>query len=138
MIARELEFEDTFESGELDTGRWLPYYLPHWSSRERAAARYEVGSGLTLRIDPDQEPWCPEYDDGVRVSSLQTGSFAGRVGSPTGQHRFHPEAVVREEQPELRLYTPRYGRFELRARASDDPDAMVALWMIGFEDEPQR
>lgn len=134
----QLEFEDTFEGGELDQSRWLPYYLPHWSSRERAAARYEVGGGLTLRIDQDQPPWCPEYDDGVRVSSLQTGSFAGPLGSPIGQHRFHPEAVVREEQPELRLYTPLYGRIELRAAASDDADAMVALWMIGFEDEPER
>jgi hypothetical protein len=29
------------------------------------------------------------------VSSLQTGVFAGPVGSAIGQHRFHPEAVVR-------------------------------------------
>ena len=112
----------------------LPYYLPHWSSRERAAARYEVGGGrLRLLIEAGQEPWCPELDGEIRVSSLQTGCFAGPVGSTVGQHRFHPDAVVREEQPDVRLYTPQYGRIELRARASADPDAMVALWMIGFE-----
>jgi hypothetical protein len=36
------------------------------------------------------------------------------------------------------LYTPRYGLFELQARALDDPANMVALWMIGYEDRPSR
>ena len=135
----ELEFEETFESDTLYLDRWLPYYLPHWSSRRRSAARYAVGGGtLRLLIEADQEPWCPEFDGQVRVSSLQTGEFAGPVGSPVGQHRFTPEAVVREAQPNARLYTPQYGWIELRARASADPRAMVALWMIGYEDEPDR
>lgn len=135
----ELEFEDDFAGARLDTGRWLPYYLPHWSSRDRAAARYTLGDGtLCLRITAAQEPWCPEFDGDVRVSSLQTGVFAGPLGSPVGQHRFSPLAVVREEQEPLRLYTPHYGRIELRARATADERAMVALWMIGYEDEPHR
>lgn len=133
-----LEFEDSFGGAELDRSRWLPYYLPHWSSRERAAARYELGGRLRLVIDADQEPWCPEWDGEVRVSSLQTGQFSGALGSGVGQHRFDPRAVVREEQENVRLYTPQYGRVELRARATDDPDAMVALWLIGYEDEPER
>jgi hypothetical protein len=37
------EFEDRFEGPELDARKWLPHYLPQWSSRERASARYEVG-----------------------------------------------------------------------------------------------
>jgi hypothetical protein len=135
----ELEFEDTFEGEALDLDRWLPYYLPHWSSRERSAARYEIAGGfLRLLIDADQQPWCPEFDGQTRVSSLQTGAFAGRVGSTIGQHRFTPDARVREAQPNVRLYTPRYGRIELRAKASDDPRTMAALWMIGYEDEPHR
>jgi glycosyl hydrolase family 16 len=134
-----LEFEDTFEGGELGLERWLPYYLPHWSSRERSAARYEIGDGaLQLKIDADQEPWCPELDGDVRVSSLQTGAYAGPVGGAIGQHRFSPAAVVRQAQPNVRLYTPQFGRIEVRARASADPQTMVALWMIGYEDEPQR
>lgn len=135
----ELEFEDTFEGGELDLNRWLPYYLPQWSSRERSAAHYKIdGSALRLLIEADQEPWCPDLDGEIRVSSLQTGAFAGPVGSELGQHRFNPAAVVREAQPNVRLYTPQYGRIELRAKASDDPQTMVALWMIGYEDEPER
>jgi hypothetical protein len=138
-VRYELEFEDTFEGDALDRGRWLPYYLPHWSSRTRAAARYEVGGGaLRLLIEAGQQPWCPELDGEVRVSSLQTGAFAGPVGTAIGQHRFDPEAVVREAQPNVRLYTPQFGRIELRARATDDPAAMAALWMIGYEDEPER
>ncbi len=137
--AYELEFEDGFEGPDLDERRWLPYHLPQWSSREHAAARYQVGGGLLrLRIDADQEPWAPELDGETRVSSLQTGLFAGPVGSAVGQHRFSPDAVVREAQRNVRLYTPQYGLVEVRLRASDDPLSMAALWMIGYEDEPQR
>ena len=126
-MAWELEFDETFEGETLDPTRWLPYYLPHWSSRERAAARYELGGGeLRLLIEEDQEPWCPELDGEIRVSSLQTGAL-------DGQHRFDAAAVVREEQQPARLYTPRYGRIEIRCRATDDPDAMVALWMFGYD-----
>jgi len=135
----ELEFEDTFEGDDLDLGRWVPSYLPQWSSRARSAARYEVSDGrLRLRIDHDQEPWCPELDGDVRVSSLQTGVFAGPVGSAIGQHRFRRGVVVREAQENVRLYTPQYGRIELRAQATDDPRSMVCLWLIGYEDEPER
>ena len=96
------------------------------------------GGSLRLRIDRDQEPWCPEFDGDVRVSSLQTGVFAGPVGSSIGQHRFKPGVVVREAQENVRLYTPLYGRIELRAQATDDPRSMVCLWLIGYEDEPAR
>jgi hypothetical protein len=135
----ELEFEDTFEGDTLDQARWLPYYLPQWSSREASAARYRLGDGvLRLLIEEGQPPWCPEFDGQTRVSSLQTGVFSGPVGSTAGQSRFKPGLVVREAQQAARLYTPRYGRFELRAKAIDDPRCMVALWMIGYEDEPHQ
>jgi hypothetical protein len=95
----ELEFEDRFDGDALDTGRWVPHYLPQWSTPELTAARYSLGDGcLRLRIEEDQPPWCPELDGEVRVSSLQTGVFAGPVGSAAGQHRFNPGAVVRSEQ----------------------------------------
>jgi hypothetical protein len=134
-----LDREDDFSGPELDPTLWLPHHLPQWSSRAASAARYALDGGeLRLRIDDDQPPWCPEFDGGTRVSSLQTGVLAGPAGSAVGQHRFTAAAVVREEQEDARLYTPQYGFFELRARVSDDPHAMCALWMIGYEDAPDR
>ena len=133
-IRFELEFEDTFSGAALDTARWVPYYLPHWSTRERSAARYELADGgLRLLITEEQEPWAPALDGELRVSSLQTGVHAGPVGSRDGQHRFHPAAVVTEAQQNVRLYTPQYGRLEVRLQALDDPRSMVSLWCIGHE-----
>lgn len=55
MAGHELEFEDTFDGDELDRGRWIAHYLPHWSVWERSAARYEIGGGsLRLLIEADQ------------------------------------------------------------------------------------
>jgi hypothetical protein len=136
---RRLEFTDGFDRGDLDPERWLPAYLPQWTSRAQSAPRYGFEDGrLVLRIDPDQEPWCPRWDGATLVSSIQTGVFAGSLGSSVGQHRFRPKLVVTEEQATARLYTPRYARIETRATAIADPEVMVALWMIGFEDEPDR
>jgi hypothetical protein len=127
-----LEFADEFTGPGLDTSKWIPYYLPHWSSRSQAAARYSFGSsGLVLRIDADQEPWCPEFDGGNKTSTLQTAAYAG-------QSRFRDDLVVREEQPAQRLYLMHHGYVEIRLKALADPDAMVALWMIGYEDVPEH
>jgi hypothetical protein len=135
----QLEFEDNFDGERLDEHRWIAHYLAHWSTRQRAAARYEIGNNcLSLLIEADQLPWCPELDGLIRVSSLQTGLFSGPVGSKAGQLRFNPNAVVREGPLNIRLYTPLYGLFEIRAKAIADPRNMIAFWMIGYEDEPYR
>ncbi len=134
-----LEREDRFDARALDERLWWPFYLPHWSSRQRAAARYTVGGGLLrLRIDADQPPWNPEFDGALRVSSIQTGERAGPVGSPDGLHRYRPDLLVREEQEAKALYTPLTGLFEIRLRAPADPETMISLWMIGIEDVPSH
>ena len=82
------EFSDDFRDPQLDRSKWLPFYLPQWSSRATSAAACSTGpDGLTLTIAPDQRPWLPEIDGPLRVSSLQTGVFAGSLGSSVGQHR---------------------------------------------------
>ena len=135
----ELELDETFDGNTLDERVWIPHYLPHWSTWEASAARYSLlGGELRLRIDADQPPWCPELDGPIRVSALQTALVAGPVGSSVGQHRFHPDATVRNGPHDDRRYTPHYGRVELRARVVPDPTCMVALWMIGLEDAPER
>ncbi|MFI6576563.1 glycoside hydrolase family 16 protein [Nocardiopsis sp. NPDC050513] len=134
-----LEFDEEFTGERLDTTRWIPYYLPQWSSRDAAAARHRVSGGhLDLRIEADQPPWAPDLDGPMRVSSLQTGLFAGPVGSDIGQHGVHSAARVRADWENQRLYTPHYGVIEMRARAIADPHGMVALWMIGYEEVPEH
>lgn len=134
-----LEFHDEFEDGSLNLDKWIPYYLPQWSSRERSRARYSFEeSALVLKIDAGHAPWCPEFDGEVKCSSLQTGLFAGPVGSSLGQHRFKEACVVREAQPTQRTYTPQYGYFEARVKAVASAKNMAALWMIGFEEVPEE
>jgi hypothetical protein len=137
--AYHLVLEDDFEGDSLDERTWLPFHLPHWSSRRQSAARFALRDGtLRLRIDADQQAWCPEFDGQLRVSSLQTAVFSGPGGSAIGQHGVMPGARVREEQPFTVLFAQKRGLFELRAKALADPDCMVAFWMIGLEDEPER
>jgi hypothetical protein len=134
-----LEFSDTFEGPDLDRTKWIPSYLPQWSNTARAGARYHLDSGmLALMIEEDQPPWSPEHNGGLRVSNLQTGVFSGPPGSNIGQHKFTKGLRVSEAQNEQRLYTPHYGLIEARVAAIADPACMVALWMIGFEDAPDR
>ena len=44
----ELELEDTFADDALDLGRWIPHYLPHWSTRERSARVVDYVRGFRL------------------------------------------------------------------------------------------
>jgi hypothetical protein len=128
-----VEFEETFASGELSPARWVPHYLPHWTTPERSAARFDLtGEALRLRIDADQPPW-RDADGGLRVSNLQSGSWSGPLGSNAGQHRHVDGLTVVTPQPERRLYTPRCGLVEATLRASIDPTTMLAFWLIGFE-----
>ena len=36
------DFSDDFDAAGLDTGVWIPHYLPMWSSRAESAATYAV------------------------------------------------------------------------------------------------
>jgi hypothetical protein len=133
------DFLDDFDGPDLDTTVWVPHYLPQWSSRAASAATYDVAdSCLRLSIPPEQGLWCPDLHAPLRVSGIQSGCFAGPVGSTVGQQPVRPGAVVREEQPAHWGWTPRYGLLELRARATVTPRSMVAWWLVGLEDAPER
>jgi hypothetical protein len=139
LDGREPDLDERFGEGVLDEKLWWPHYLPHWSSRARTAARYSIApDALELFIDAYTAPWSPEFDGDVRVSHLQTGQFSGERGSRIGQHRFRDGLAVREEQPQRRLHLPRFGVIEVRMAAVRHPDAMVAFWPIGFEDQPEN
>ncbi|SHF79462.1 glycoside hydrolase family 16 protein [Geodermatophilus nigrescens] len=133
------DFADDFDGPGLDLGVWVPHYLPQWSSRAATAARYEVrDSCLHLSLPDDVPLWCPDDHPPLRVSGIQSGVFSGPVGSTVGQQPVRPGAVVREEQPAHWGWTPRYGRLEMRARATVTPRSMVAWWLVGLEDVPER
>ncbi|HYN71449.1 MAG TPA: glycoside hydrolase family 16 protein [Nakamurella sp.] len=132
-------FSDDFDGPDLDTGVWIPHYLPMWSSRSASAATYTVtGSELRLTIPPEQGLWCPEVHEPLRVSGIQSGVFSGPVGRTIGQQPFRDGAVVRESQPTHWGRTPGYGRIEIRARMEIGPRSMAAVWMVGLEDQPSR
>jgi hypothetical protein len=127
-------FADDFSGPELDRSRWVPHYLPQWTTPDRSAARFDLRPGLLrLRIDADQPAWRPE-DGELRVSNVQTGSFSGPAGSGRGTHRHRPGLTVRTPQPPRRLFLPTAGLVEARLRAVADPTTMLAIWLVGFEE----
>ena len=140
MAAARAELDERFPGGALDLEVWFPYYLPHWSSREDSKATYVVRDGeLHLTIPADQPEWCADlHAERLRVSAIQSGTWSGPLGSTLGQQPFRPGLVVREEQAPMAGYTPRYGQVEVRMRGIVTARSMVAFWMIGIEDRPER
>lgn len=130
-------FDDDFD-GPLDRRRWSPFYLPHWRLLPPEPARHRIdNSSLVLTIEPDQAPWCPEFDGEIRVSALQSGHFSGAVGSVTGQHRFRPDLLVRRDWPDEHLFTLHHGALGIRARCRLGPSDLASLYLIGFEERPE-
>jgi hypothetical protein len=133
MASARTTLDERFAGDDLDPAVWLPHYLPHWSSRSESAATYEVRRGeLRLRIPDDQPLWCADtHAEPLRVSCLQSAGL-------TGQQPFAEGLEVREEQPDFRGYTPRYGRVEVRMRGLVTPRSMVAFWLSGIEETPEQ
>ncbi len=132
--------DERFSGDTLDPHVWFPYYLPHWSSRAASAATWSVRNDeLHLTIPVDQPQWCPDlHEKPLRISCIQSGSFAGPLGSPIGQMPFRDGLVVMEEQPTLWGYTPCYGHVEVRMRGNITARSMIAFYMSGIEDQPER
>ncbi|MCY1141293.1 glycoside hydrolase family 16 protein [Actinoplanes sp. Pm04-4] len=131
--------DERFESTELDRSVWVPWYLPHWSSRAASAATYEVGGGeLRLSISADQPLWAEGvHETPLRVSGIQSANFSGPAGSTVGGQPFLTDQQVREEQGEFWGYTPLYGDIEIRMRATITPRSMAAFWLSGIETAPE-
>ena len=130
---RAPDIDDDFSAG-LSAQRWIPHYLPHWTTPDRSEARYRLTpEGIELRIEEDQLDWRPE-DAPQRVSNLQTGTYSGPVGSVQGTHRHRDdELVVHTETPQRLLFAPSRGRVDLTVSASRDARCMLAAWLVGTE-----
>lgn len=113
---------------------WIPAYLPHWTTPDRASARYNGGTdGLRLRIDEHQPDWRPE-DAPLRVSNQQTAVFAGPYGSRRGMHRHRLDGLtVRTPMPTALLFAPSRGRVDVTVSATRDSGCIVAVWPVGIE-----
>ena len=135
-----MELVELFRGDALDPAVWVPYYLPHWSSRASSAPTYEVADGeLRLSVPPSQGLWAEGvHPTPLRASCVQTANFSGPVGSTIGGQPFLEGQVVREAQETFWGYTPRYGHIEVRMRGVVSPRSMVAFWMSGIEDQPHR
>lgn len=72
----------------------------------------------------------------MRVSGIQTATFSGPVGSPVGTHRHRDGLTVVTRQEERHLFLATAGKVEAELRASDDPTAMLAFWLVGLEQSP--
>jgi Glycosyl hydrolases family 16 len=131
-------FLDDFDMPDLDTGIWLPHYLPAWSSRAETRASYRLAdSCLVLDVPVDHPTW-PIHEPPLRVSGVQSGSWSGPVGSVFGQQRFEEGQLVGEEQPRFEGWLPSSGRVAIRCRMTLSPRSMAALWLSGFEDDPAQ
>ncbi|WP_226920914.1 LamG domain-containing protein [Georgenia subflava] len=132
---RAPDVEDDF-AGPPRPGLWVDHYLPHWTTPDRSAARYEnTPEGLRLRIEADQPDW-REEDAPLRVSNLQTGTFSGARGSTRGTHRHREDGLtVRTPTPTRLLWAPTAGRVDITVSATRDAGCMVAAWLVGTEHE---
>ncbi len=133
-----VELKDEFTSGSLDRNRWLPHYLPAWSSRDATRAEYELtAEGLRLFIPNEKGLWCPDlHPEPIRVSGIQSGNHSGPVGSSRGQQRFRDDLVVSEFQPHFEGWLQSGGRLAIRCKMELSTRSMAALWLSGFEQNP--
>ena len=99
-----------------------------------------MGAGeLRLSIGDDQPLWCADrHSEPMRVSCVQSGSYAGQRGSTVGQQPFAEGLTVTEEQPTFWGYTPHFGSLEVTMRGIVGPRSMIAFWLSGIEDTPER
>lgn len=132
-------FEDRFVDSTLDTTKWFPHYLPAWSSRAETPASYHLDDGLVLDIPPSLPVWCAGlHEPPLRVSGIQSGTWSGPVGTYAGQQRFRDGLVVIEEQERFEGWLPGSGRVAITTRMMLSPRSMAALWLSGFEGDPDQ
>ncbi|HVK34073.1 MAG TPA: glycoside hydrolase family 16 protein [Microlunatus sp.] len=92
-----------------------------------------------MTIADDLPLWCPDrHTEPMRVSCVQTGSYAGLVGSTVGQQPFAGDLTVAEEQPTFWGCTPHFGSLAVTMRGTVGPRSMIAFWLSGIEDAPER
>ena len=135
------ELDETFAGADLDRSVWFPVLPARTGARGRPPRRRtrSPDGELRLTIADDQPLWCADrHTEPMRVSCLQTGSYAGPLGSTVGQQPFADGLTVSEEQPTFWGCTPHFGSLEVTMRGTVGPRSMIAFWLSGIEDAPER
>ena len=73
---------------------------------------------------------------GSRESRAETGRALW--AAPTGQQAVYAGQRVREEQPAFTGHLQDRGHLEVRCRMTISPRSMAALWLCGFEEQPDH
>jgi len=128
-----LVMHDEFDTPVLNEGLWFKWYLPHWSTREKTLARYELKDGkLILKIEPDQVPWDPEHDGKTVISGVQTAN-------KNWLHKWSKDYQdIKTSEPLVENYMQKYGYFEIRAKTQKGSGIHSAWWMIGLQDDAKN
>ena len=129
----KLDFHDEFDGPELNDKVWLPYYLPHLTTRERAAADYEFrDDAIVIKIEKDhpvyRDTWPNKKKGHMLVSSIQTFEKDG----------LHAKLKDGHHEPVFDGYTTKYGYFEIRAKIPGGSGGHMAWWMVWCQDKPNQ
>jgi len=127
-----LFYRDEFEGDTLNTARWSPYYLRHWTDYDGSArASYALENGvLALSCEAEHGSWSPQ--DPKNVSGLV--SFERNHLHKFGE--LGRGAVYNREIPLFDGFATKYGYFEVRMRMPDTGDGShFAWWMVGTQDD---
>ncbi|MDK3000125.1 family 16 glycosylhydrolase [Clostridium perfringens] len=128
-----LIFEDNFDGEKLDESKWVNSYLTSWASNpEKAKPVYKMKDGkLSLILNEDTEPWCPEFDGDTRVTGFMTGDRSGL-------HNWTGNNTVLNPTEKNITNINKYGYYEMRAKMQVGGGMHTAWWMTGFEDKPEQ
>lgn len=128
-----LIFQEEFDGGLLDRGKWVDKYLSSWTKTPRyAEPTYVMENGLMkLQIQAETQPWAPEFDGKTVVSGFSTGNR-------NALHNWTGNNVVRNPVETELTHINKYGYYEIRAMGQPGSSRHVAWWLLGFEDIPKE
>lgn len=118
-----LTMNDEFNGSDLNKDLWIPYYLRHRTSDDKAAqADYTFKDGcLILKIEKDKNHY-GNNPKAMRVSSIQTFD-------KTNLHKPGQRQIETTNK-----FSQKYGYFEIRAKTQIGSGNLCAFWLVGTQE----
>ena len=127
-----LIFDEEFDGSELDTTKWVDRYLSSWSTTfEETQGRKMKDGIMSLQINEETKPWCPEFDGATVISGFTTGQR-------NGLHNWNRNNIVRNPEDTQLTHINQYGYYEMRMKGQSGSARHSAWWLLGFEDVPEE